>query len=185
MKIRSVFEALNQKQSQRESNEWCIVLSSSYSLKHMWCEQAKSVWSQSNSVFIFLTKCMHHSKCYILQKAPLKLANWFQRYEQLKNAKNNRKQKTFSALFGSILKSIFPTSDWFCFITSHISDVINVLSFSHLASQPQALYLGQLLFKKQSILYFLTSYIYFFLSVCQILQSFISLKEILRDCSFW
>ena len=76
----------------------------------MWCDQAKSVWSRSNSVFIFLTKCMHHFHTYILQKIPLKLVNWFQRYEQLKDAKNNRKQKTFSALFGSILKSIFPTS---------------------------------------------------------------------------
>ena len=35
-------------------------------------------------------------------------------------SKNNRKQKEFSALFGSILKSIFPTSDWFCLITSHM-----------------------------------------------------------------
>ena len=83
----------------------------------MWCDQAKSVWSRSNSVFIFLTNCMHHFHSYILQKTPLKLVNWFQRYEQLKDAKNNRKQKTFSALFGSILKSIFPTSDWFCLIT--------------------------------------------------------------------
>ena len=86
----------------------------------MWCDQAKSVWSRSNSVFIFLNNCMHHLYCYILQKTPLKLVNWFQRYEQLNDAKHNRKQKTFSALFGSILKSIFPTSDWFCLITSHI-----------------------------------------------------------------
>ena len=41
---------------------------------------------------------------YILQKTPLKLVNWFQKYEQLKDTKNNRKEKTFSALFGSILK---------------------------------------------------------------------------------
>ena len=88
----------------------------------MWCDQAKSVWSRSNSVFIFLTNCMHHFYSYIFQKTPLKLVIWFQRYEQLKDAKNNRKQKTFSALFGSILKSIFPTSDWFCLITSHIFD---------------------------------------------------------------
>ena len=54
---------------------------------------------------------MDHFNIYILQKTPLNLVNWFQRYEQLKDAKNNRKQKTNSALFGSILKSIFPTSD--------------------------------------------------------------------------
>ena len=64
--------------------------------KHMWCDQPKSIWSRSSSVLIFLTNCMHHFRSYILQKAPLKLVNWFQRYEQLKDAKNNRKQKTFS-----------------------------------------------------------------------------------------
>ena len=59
-----------------------------------------------------------------MQKTLLKLVHWFQRYEQLKNAKNNRKQKTFSALFGSILKSTFLTSNWFCLITSHTTDKI-------------------------------------------------------------
>ena len=83
---------------------------------YMRCDQAKSVWSWSNSVSIFLTNCMHHFHSYILQKTPLKLVNWFQRYEQLKDAKNNRKQK-FLALFGSTLKSICPTSNWFCLIT--------------------------------------------------------------------
>ena len=91
-----------------------------YLSNYMWCDHAKSVWGRSNSVFIFLTNSMHHFHSYILQKTPLKLANWFQRYEQLKDAKNNMKEKTFSALFGSILKSIFLTSDWFCLITSHI-----------------------------------------------------------------
>ena len=63
---------------------------------------------------------------YILQKTPLKLVNWFLRYEQLlKDAKNNRKQKKFSALFGSILKSKCPTSDWFGLITSQMwSDTV-------------------------------------------------------------
>ena len=79
-------------------------LSSTY-CHNMWCDQAKSVWSRSNSVFIFLTNCMHLIHSYILQKTPLKLVNCFQRYEQLKDAKNNRKQNTFSPLFGSILKN--------------------------------------------------------------------------------
>ena len=82
------------------------------------------VWSSKISLksvkFSFLNNRMHYFYCYILQKTPLKLVNWFQRYEQLKDAKNSRKQKTFTALFSSILKSIFPTSDWFCLITSHI-----------------------------------------------------------------
>ena len=97
---------------------------------HLWCDQAKSVWSRWNSVFIFLTNCMHHFYNYILQKTPLKLVNWFQRYEQLKDPKNNRKQKAFSALFGSILKSIFSTSDWFCLITSHL--IINVIGLPYI-----------------------------------------------------
>ena len=97
-------------------------------LQCMWCDQAKSVWSRPNSVFILLTNCMHHFHSYILQKTPLKLINWFQRYEQLKGVKNNRKQKTFYALFGSILKSIFLTFDWFCLITSHIWVSLHVVS---------------------------------------------------------
>ena len=91
-----------------------------HNIRYLWCDQAKSVWSRSNSVSIFLAICMHHFQGYILQKTPLRLVNWFQRYEQLKDAKNNRKQKKLSALYGSILKSIFPTSDWFCLITSHL-----------------------------------------------------------------
>ena len=97
----------------------------------MWCDQAKSVWSRSNLVFFFLTNCLHHFHIFILQKTPLKLVNLFQRYEQLNNAKNNRKQKTFSALFGSILKSIFSTSDWFCLITSHMNSYYCLHTFPH------------------------------------------------------
>ena len=51
--------------------------------------------SQSNSVFIFPTNCMHHVHIYILQNISLKLVIRFQRYEQLKDAKNNRKQDIF------------------------------------------------------------------------------------------
>ena len=68
------------------------------------------------------SNCIQHFYSYILLKTTLKLIEWFQRYDQLKDAKNNRKQKKFSALFGCILKSIFPTSDWFCLITSHIDN---------------------------------------------------------------
>ena len=48
---------------------------------YFWCDQAKSVWSWSNSVFIFLNNHMHHFHSYILQKIQLKLVYWFQRYE--------------------------------------------------------------------------------------------------------
>ena len=81
------------------------VSSLQFAIKSMNFEQC------SLKVSIFLPNCMHYFHSYILQKTPLKLVNWFQRYEQLKDAKSNRKQKTFSALFGSILKSVFPTSD--------------------------------------------------------------------------
>ena len=110
--------------STRPSSFWVIVKN------NMGCDQAKSVCSHSNSIYIFLTNCMHHFHSYILQKIPLNLVNWFQRYEQVKNVKNNRKQKTVSALFDSILKSIFPTSDWFCLITSHILCVL-IMSNGH------------------------------------------------------
>ena len=75
----------------------------------MWCDQAKSVKLVKFS--FHFSNCVLYFHSYILQKTLLKLVTWFQRYEQLKDAKNNRKQKIFSALFGSILKSIFPTSD--------------------------------------------------------------------------
>ena len=71
----------------------------------------KTVSALFGSILKSIFNCMRHFYSYIFQETPLKLVNWFQRYEQLKNAKNNRKQKTFSALFGSILKSIFPSSD--------------------------------------------------------------------------
>ena len=77
---------------------------------YMWCDQAKSVWSRSYSIFNF----------FILQKTPLKLNNQFKRYQQLKSLQNKRKQKEILPLFGYISKSIFPTSDWFCLITPHI-----------------------------------------------------------------
>ena len=35
---------------------------------YMWCDQAKSVWSRPNSVFIFLTNCVHHFQSYICRK---------------------------------------------------------------------------------------------------------------------
>ena len=50
----------------------------------------------------------------------LKSVYWFQRYEQLKDAKNNRKQKTFSAVFALNLKINISNFDWFCLISSHI-----------------------------------------------------------------
>ena len=58
-----------------------------------------------------------------LVKTPQKLGNCFQRYKQLKDWTNNKKQKKLSALFGCILKkkqTVFASSDSFCLITSHM-----------------------------------------------------------------
>ena len=84
------------------------------------CGVIKQNQSKVGQIQFSFYNCMHHFHSYNLQKTLLKFVNWFQRYEQLKNAKNNRKQETSSALFGSILKSVFPTSDWFCLITSQL-----------------------------------------------------------------
>ena len=59
---------------------------------YMWCDQAKSVWSRLDANFFNLPDCVHYFKSYILQKTPLKLDIWFQRYGQLKGCKNNKKQ---------------------------------------------------------------------------------------------
>ena len=94
---------------------------------YLWCDQAKSVWSWSNSVFIFLTNCMHHFHSYILQKNPLKLVNWFQRYEQLKDAKNNKKTKDIFCFAWLYLKiTIF---DFLLILLDHItfSDSNNII----------------------------------------------------------
>ena len=53
-------------------------------------------------------------------KTPQRLGNWFQRYKQLKDGTNNKKQKKLSALFGCILETVFASSDSFCLIKSHM-----------------------------------------------------------------
>ena len=45
---------------------------------------------------------------------------WFQSYEQLKDYQNKRKQKKFIPFSGYISQSMPTTSDWFCFIATHI-----------------------------------------------------------------
>ena len=45
-----------------------------------------------------------------LVKTPQRLGNWFQRYKQLKDWTNNKKQKKLSALFSCIFKKVFASS---------------------------------------------------------------------------
>ena len=59
----------------------------------MWFDQAKSVWSRLDSYFFNLLDCVHHFKSCILQKTPLKLDIWFQRYGQLKDCTNNKNKR--------------------------------------------------------------------------------------------
>ena len=77
--------------------------------KRMICGVIKQNQSEVDQIqfLIFLSNCMHHFNSYILQKTPLKLVNWFQRYEKLKDAKNNRKQETFVWLYLKINISDF------------------------------------------------------------------------------
>ena len=60
---------------------------SSYNFSHvkicsMWCNQAKLVWSPSNSIFSFLIGCILYIICkatFFIRQTPLKMVNWFQR----------------------------------------------------------------------------------------------------------
>ena len=85
---------------------------------HLWCDQAKSVWSRSNSVFIFLSNWMHHFYSYIVQKNPLKFVQLVPKIWAVEGCQNKRKQKDIFCFVWLYLK-IFPTSDWFCLIISH------------------------------------------------------------------
>ena len=71
-----------------------------------------------NNVFI-LTKNSFSPKCNICTSLTA-LFNWFWRYKQLKDCKNNKKLKKLVALFSCILKTVFASSDSFCLITSQL-----------------------------------------------------------------
>ena len=72
------------------------------------------------SIHIFLHHFLITSKCFILMLTPLQLDNWLQSYEELVNAKNNIKQRNLNTVFANISKSIFPISDSFLLIMSHM-----------------------------------------------------------------
>ena len=93
------------------------------------CDQAKSVWSRSNSVFIFLTNCTHHFHSYILPKNPLKLVSWFQKYVQLKDAKSNGKRRHFLLCLALSLNQYFQLPSDFAW-SHHITYVVLCPSFS-------------------------------------------------------
>ena len=61
---------------------------------------SKMSLNSSTSYLVFLLDVILHSKCYVLQKTPLKLGMTFQSYDLLKGCQNNRKQKDLFPLFG-------------------------------------------------------------------------------------
>ena len=71
----------------------------------MWCDQASL--KSKNRIFFKFFLIWHFLLGYCLRfnlvKTPQRLGNWFQRYKQLKDWTNNKKQKKLLALFGSIL----------------------------------------------------------------------------------
>ena len=72
------------------------------------------------SILIFQYKSLVHLNCYILIQTPSQSDIWLQRYEQFFKFKNNAKHKNLSPLLACNSKSIFPTSDSFPLIKSHI-----------------------------------------------------------------
>ena len=68
----------------------------------------------------FKYKPLVNLKCYILIQIPSQLDIWLQRYERFFKFKNNVKHKNLSPLLACNSKSIFPTSDSFPLIMSHM-----------------------------------------------------------------
>ena len=88
---------------------------------NMWHDQGEWVTCRQYSILIFQYKSPVHLKCYMLIQTPSQSDIWLQRYEQFFKFKNNVKHKIFSPLLAcNSSKSIFPTSDSFPLIMSHI-----------------------------------------------------------------
>ena len=91
----------------------------------MW--SSKMSLKSKNMIFVFLAWHFLSGYCFgfNLVKTPQRLGNWFQRYKQLKDWTNNKKQKKLSALFGCTLKTVFVSSDSFCLITWQMLKIVN------------------------------------------------------------
>ena len=93
-------------------------------------DQGEWVTCWQYSILIFLYKSLVQWKCYILIQIQSKLDIWLQRYEQFFEVQNNTKHKNLSPLLACNSKSIFPTSDSFPLIMSHIRFHIFSLSYN-------------------------------------------------------
>ena len=87
---------------------------------NMWYDQGEWITCRQFSILIFQYKSLVHLKCYILIQIPSQSDMWFLRYEQFFNFRNNVKHKNSSPLLACNSKSIFPTSDSFPLIMSHM-----------------------------------------------------------------
>ena len=82
---------------------------------HRWCDQAKWVWSRSNSIFIFIW----HFQSYLLQQTLLKLVNSSKDTGSWKVVKQ-QETKIICFVWLYILKSVFVSSDSSCLVTSQL-----------------------------------------------------------------
>ena len=87
---------------------------------HLWHDQWEWVTCRQFSILIFQCKSFVHLKHYIFIQLPSQSDIWFWRYEQFFNFKNNVKDKNLLPLLACNSKSIFPTSDSFPLIMSHL-----------------------------------------------------------------
>ena len=92
----------------------CIIAKPAYAMR----SSKMSLKSQTMIFCFFWHFLLGYCLGFNLVKIPQRWGNWFQRYKQLKDWTNNKKQKKLSALFGCILKTVFASSDSFCLITS-------------------------------------------------------------------
>ena len=88
----------------------------------MWHDQGEWVTCRQYSILIFQYKSLVHLKCYILIQSPSQADIWLQRYKQFFKLKNNVKHNNVLPLLACNSKSIFPTSDSFPMIMSHICE---------------------------------------------------------------
>ena len=78
-----------------------------------------------NFNFNFFTPLSHSFKMLHFDENPLQLDIWFQSYEGFVNAKNNIKQRNLNTVHANISKTIWPTSDSFLLIVSHLHFTCN------------------------------------------------------------
>ena len=66
--------------------------------KHMWCDQAKWVWSQKFLFSVFCHFLLGYYLSFNSMKTPWGLGNWFLRNSISSDWKNNKKQRNYLAL---------------------------------------------------------------------------------------